>query len=92
MSPDTRRRSRKQRVAARWAAIPNRTTRPIHRIVRTTATSRRTTRSRSHRSDAMYLLNEAMARARCAEQKPRGASRPAREVVLEAARRRRESS
>lgn len=91
MSPATRRASRARRVTARWTARPTRTTELIHRPVHITATSTRTTRSRSHRSDAMHLLNEAMARARCAEQNPRGASRPAREVALEAARRRRES-
>ncbi len=42
-----------------------------------------------HRSDAMYLLHEALARARCAE--PPRRSRPAREVAMEAARRRRRS-
>jgi hypothetical protein len=90
MSPDTRRASRKRRVA-RWALSPTRATRSTHRTIHMTATTMRTTRSRIHRSDAMYLLNEAMARARCAEQKTRGASRPAREVAMEAARTRRES-
>ncbi len=48
--------------------------------------------SRAHRSNAMYLLNEALARARCAESEPRRkSSRPAREVAILAARWRRQS-
>lgn len=46
-------------------------------------------RTNRHRSDTMYLMNEALARARCAEQ-PKRASRPAREVAMEAAKRRRD--
>jgi hypothetical protein len=90
MSAITKRVSRTRRSRARRLASPIRMTEPIRstKPVHTTGTA---TRSRSHRSDAMYLLNEAMARARCAEQQPSRPSRPAREVAVEAARRRRGS-
>jgi hypothetical protein len=90
MSPIVKRAFRVQRVMARRTARPIRMTEPIQTSnpIHTTGMTQRTSRSRSHRSDAMYLLNEAMARARCAERPPRQASRPAREVAMEARRRR----
>lgn len=75
-------------IQARRLVSPMRMTEAIQSTEPIHATGT-TCRSRNHRSDAMHLLNEALARARCAEQRLRWASRPAREVAMEAARRRR---